>query len=335
MASSPGRRLSDNELRSADLVISDPLSLEGLTHEHPDERHRPEVVAEYHLPPSADAVPCSYCEQHQAHRHGLVARFAPGSLHLVGSSCGPDKLDLHFSTARRNHKELVDRQYYLSRLDAVTQNGEVLLSAVDDVLFSDRLKELDEFAAVLTRVAGDALIRLRSLILRGGPLTETVQQRDLEAERKRDEQLPEGKTGGPIYIPHEAPLGPLQGRAVLTSERLRMDVFEFKKALKETLAKMERDTDGLSTGDLKKMSLGLDRAWDEANTAVQRINNAPLFFETEHMGWLARWADTHSADRLEPRGAALALTSKSGRTETIGPIKSVGVGGFPNLHAPN
>ncbi len=202
-------------------MVSDPLAVDGFTDAPPDKNYPPVIIAEYQLGNDEPRVRCSYCEQRQHHRRGFVVEFAPGCRHLVGSNCGVQKLDLSFKAAKRSHKELKDRQHVLLRLNRAYEKYDELISHCDMILRGPELGEIQSRAVLFQRSAREAYIRLGSLATSGSALTEEVKVRDYAEEQRRDEMLPEGQKGDPIYRFETAQLGPFQGAALFNPKGLQ------------------------------------------------------------------------------------------------------------------
>ena len=211
MNSSTGRRLSDSDLRLAILDYANPLEIEGYTDERPDRDFAPMILGEYHLPAESE-VRCSLCEQRQKHQNGFVVEFAPGRRHLIGGDCGRRELGAEFGRAKSRHNDERSRQRYLRRLDALVVMKDHIIEYCDTVLQGEDRKQLAATNRVLEAVAGNSMVRLRSLLGRGGLLAEDVRVRDREAEKKRDAALPEGAEARPIYTTTTVQLGPLLGQ---------------------------------------------------------------------------------------------------------------------------
>lgn len=290
MGTPTARRLSDEQLRTAQLVVDNPLEFEGVTIEPPDKSLSGAVIAEYHLKADQPPVRCSYCDQRQRHQHGFIVEFLPPARHLVGSDCGQAKLDLQFSAARKRHSELLSRQRLLHRMDAILAQRESLSSSCHDVLFGDPLKALEAKAAELSRHAGDAVIRLQALARSGGQLTESVAVRDWDAERRRDEHREEGKEGGPIYRFDIVPIGHLRGTAVLLAGSLRVRIHSLKQELTSLSAIARDGTEQLSNSRLSRALSAIDQHYEDARAAIASLNDASAFFELSHVRLLARWA---------------------------------------------
>lgn len=314
MASAP-RRLSDQQLRTADLLVDDPLTVDCLTHDPPDTSFAPVIIAEYHLP-SDQMVRCSHCEQRQHHQHGFVAEFAPGRRHLIGSECGTARLGMQFASARTGHRELLDRQGYVRRLDLIGEQCEALVEQCNAILGSEALRAIEEAGTELARLAGDAVIRLRAS---DGLLQEEVKVRDHEAESRRPETQKHE-----IYRIERRAIGQLRGRALLRSDGLRQRIFAFKKEVREVAALGRQKTDQLTTASLRKAFKALDERYEDATAAIDEMNRAPAFFSPANVALLARWAQSGTASRIQDDAGRLRIAGTEMRP--LRPISLVSLG---------
>lgn len=310
MAASNKRRLTDEQLRSAQLKIENPLEYEGVTSSPPNKEASPVVLAEYDLAKDTAPVRCSFCEQRQPHWRGFIVEFEAPDRHLVGSQCGTAKLDLDFKQAKGSHAELVSRQACLLRCDQILAQLDKFIAAADVVIFADEVKLVEASAKGFEVAAPDAFLRLRSLSLSGGMLTETVRQRDTAAELERSARVEDGSDLAPIYRQGEVSLSSLKGRGLLEGARLRGRVFELKQALKDFPALMRGDTATTSTAKFRAALLRLKQLREEANGAIDMLNGAPQFFSAEHIQSIERWAAGKTRDRIAAREAGLFANGK-------------------------
>jgi len=292
------RRLNDAQLREADLLVDNPMAVEGLSHDRPADGFAPVIIAEYHLP-AENMVRCCYCEQLQHHQHGFVAEFAPGSRHLIGSMCGTAKLDMHFEAARSSHRDLRSRQSYLRRLDYAVEQADAIIAECDAILKSSVLREVEAVGKTLDSRAGDLMIRLRAT---SGSLYEDVQVRDLAAETEEDEER-----GRRRFKNERRLIGQLRGRGILKADGFRLRIKGLKDALRDAATLHRSDTDALTTSKLKKALKALDDAHADTNAAVGEINRAPAFFTPENVALLAQWAASNSSVRVEADGSTLTV----------------------------
>lgn len=325
------RRLTDAELRGARLAVADPHSYTGLTTARPDLSYPPVIEAEYHLPTTSKPVRCSYCGKRQQHWNGFVVRFRPSQIHLIGSDCGQAKLDLRFGLARRQHKELVDRQSYILRLDGIIAKEEELRAAIRAVLFSDALSEVDRVSRELNQYAAGAFVRLRAAELAERQLTEDVRVRDFEAERRRDEVSSRAAEGGPIYRFEAVGLGRVDGAAVLLSEGIRKDIHSLKKAIDELPVLFRQDTTAIPTARLRSVIIDLSKAETAARNAVSRITGAHRFFEQVNLSRLARWSASAGEEKLSGEGRNMVVEDRRGSRKLIAPIAPSIVPPIPDL----
>lgn len=302
----------DAALRAAQLVI-DPYALEGLSTSPPAEGAVVSIRGEYHVPDEGEALRCCLCPQHTPHWNGFVIATDTGSQHLIGSTCGPKHLGITFRTAKNQHKDRLTRQGNLYRLDAVLAQFDAFLAQCNAVLFAPLFRSLQERLAQFETAAGDATVRLRSLVLRGAGLTENVTVRDFEAERRRDETASKDSEKKPIYRQEAQPIGPLAGRGFLNVEQLRATVFAFKSGLREFKQAVANGTGGIATNRLAKMLKELADAHERANIAVASINNARAFFSADNAERLQRWSHDGSVQDISaaPGGLSVRASGKA------------------------
>src|SRR5690606_23669145 len=141
------------------------------------------------------------------------------------------------ASARIGHRELLDRQGYVRRLDLIGEQCEALVEQCNAILGSEALRAIEEAGAELARLAGDAVIRLRAS---DGLLQEEVKVRDHEAESRRPETQKHE-----IYRIERRAIGQLRGRALLRSDGLRQRIFAFKKEVRDVAALGRQKTDQL------------------------------------------------------------------------------------------
>ena len=247
-------------------------------------------------------VRCSYCERRQHHQDGFLVEFAPGRRHLIGSECGTEKLGLQFASEKNAHADRVSRQSYLLLLDEIAERCGELLSACDQVLLSDGLKEVERAGAEFVRLAGDAVYRLRAL---GPTLSEQVKVRDLDAESRRTDD-----GTGPIYRIETARLGQLNGIGILRAEGFRQRIVLFKTRVRDMALLRRTRTEELSTGALRKRFKALDDLNVDANAAITELNGVLAFFEPEHMKLIARWAEQGTTDDIREDDGRMLINGK-------------------------
>lgn len=312
------RRFNDAQLRDAELLVEDPLSYPGLTYERPAEGFEPKILAEYHLP-SDKQVRCSYCDQRQHHQHGFISEFAPGSCHLIGSECGQAKLNMHFQTEHRAHKDAMSRKSYLLRLDFVAERAKVLIAECDGILRSDALRHFEATGEILEKVAGDLMIRLRS---NSGPLYENVPVRDLASETEEDE-----KNGRQRFKNERVMIGQLRGRGILYANGLRLRIKALKDAIRAAASLQRSDTDPIETTKLKSTIKALDEAHNDANAAIGEITGGFAFFTPENIKLIESWARSNSSVEVVADGSTLVVNGvkislpKSDAPESVSAVR--------------
>lgn len=308
------RRLNDQQLREAELLIDDPLAVDGLSHYPPDLSYPPVIIAEYHLA-RGNEVRCCHCEQRQLHQNGFVAEFSPTSRHLIGSACGQEKLGLQFSSAKSTHKDLRSRQSYLSRLDFFQVVFDQAISHCDLVLQSDELRKVESVTIFLNKYAGDLMFRLRA---NDGELIEVVEVRDLAAETKQDEE-----SGRRRFKSERRRIGQLEGRAIIQSDNFRLRIKNLKDALRDACSLVRRGTDGLNTRALQSAVKRVDLAYANASNAVQEINQASAFFKEGNLEMLEKWARQHTAVKVRAQGSTLVVNGRPITLERFKPLTEI------------
>lgn len=331
MGQNAARRLTDEQLRSHELRITNPGELEGLSTDRPDTEFPPVIMGEYHLGGSQPPVRCCFCVQKTRHRKGFVVQFKPPTLHLIGSTCGPSHLNLQFGAATRSHMELVNRQTYLRRFDFIVSNLARWVDACNAVLFSEELQGIERKGEELKETAGDAYMRLHALAVGGSSLSEEVDVRDFEAERRRDERTADDEKRPPIYRKEAVAIGVLAGRALLQAGYLRSRVHAFKKAVNGLAALMRGATDGHATSKLKNEWLSLERLHGEANEAIDAINKAHEFFSATHLHLLARWSASNSTDTLSAGQGGLLVENRGRPARLLSALSAASVSPVPDL----
>ena len=332
MKTTTGRRLTDEQLRTAKLVLVDPLTVEGLSNDSPDKDFPPVVLGEYHLPSDKPQLRCSYCRQRAPHRKGFLVEFAPGSIHLVGSVCGPTQLDLQFGHARQSHADLVRRQGYLRRVDLICASAAHWTDSCDGILFSTKLAEIEAKSAELKKTAGDAFARLRATFFAGRQLSEEVDVRDFEAERRRDELSSNDDRGGPIFRKESISIGQLRGTGLLQGDALRAAIHTFKRNIQNLRSIALRNTDNITTKNLVKELLRVENDHVRANEAIRALNDCHRFFDVDHLELLARWSVGSSSDRLANNRGKLTISGRDGRAYEIEPLEGARFDALPELY---
>jgi hypothetical protein len=327
MTSAP-RRLTDDQLADARLEIDDPLAFANLTNDRPSADLTPEIVGEYHLPSDHDAIWCCHCQAHR-HRNGFVITNSTSFNHLIGSTCGPNHYGLSFSFARTQHRTLTRRKAILERLRNICAVADLTFVAVGNVLASDGLRRIDLKRAEIKKASEQVAMLLATAIQNSSPLQEMIQVRDLEAERRRDENLPEGKSGGPIYTQQPRSLGTVSGAGLLRRRDCRDILLSLREAVRAVRDLGKGATDGCTLHALTKAVKSAEDTWAEANEAISSAKRAPNFFSADNLSRLERWSDIYNTFSLRAEGTSLIVTDKS--ITTIAPLDVIVLDRIPQM----
>lgn len=322
MATAP-RRLTDDQLANARLEIDDPLAIPSLSKDRPSADLTPEIVGEYHLTGDHDAIWCCHCQAHR-HRNGFIVTNATGANHLIGSTCGPKHYGLSFNFARTQHRTLTRRKAILERLRSICAAADTTLTAIAGALASDGLRQIDLKRAEIRKASEQIFTLLSTFIQNGSPLQEMIQVRDLDAERRRDENLPEGKSGPPIFIQQPRSLGIVAGAGLLRRRDCRDSLLALRAAVETVRDMGKAATDNYSLQALTKAVKAAEDAWDDANRAIAEAEAAPRFFSAENLDRLERWSSAYNTFSLRADGSSLVITDKG--ITSIAPLAAVSVG---------
>lgn len=209
---------------------------------------------------------------------------------------------------------------------------ESILDVASRILRSVALAAIDAKQKELKAALGNVFARLASLAQNGGPLTEAIQVRDFEAERRRDENR-EGKLGAeprPIFIFENRSIGSLDGAAIVrTRGDCRDRLVDLKAALAKLAVLRREGTDGLSTAKLTVIARGAEEALAQAQAAVADARAAPRFFEAANLARLQRWSDQFTDFDLRPENGTLRVISKKDRGGLIKPLSLVELPDLP------
>lgn len=312
MERSQNRRIDDRGLRTAQLLVEDPLLIPGVSEDRPDLTFSPVIVAEYHLPNSHPALRCCYCQSRTSHWNGFVVQFRPEKLHLIGSVCGPTQFNLQFGLAKRAHKDLLDRQGFLRRLDSIIARAPVVVEACNDLLRSAELQRVESASSSLLSIQTDAMMRLRSLARNDGMLFENVRVRGSQTERRQ--------------------LGKLMGLGILEAQSLRMDIFALKRHLANFPSAAKIDTDSRTNRQLRAILTATESLYSAALSAIHTINDAPNFFVQINLDRIVSWALTATTDKLSFDDKNFVIRSYSGRVNVERLLQYEPLPALPPLH---
>lgn len=277
-----GRRLTDQELATAELLIQDPFALGRLSSGRPLSEQEFVILGEYHQPETADLMWCSHCQAHR-HRNGFVIEVNGETRHLIGSHCGQAHYGASFSAARAGHSELRSRQSVLGRLRLILDVSDELLKATRAVMRSPALELVASKRAEFDSARGDLAFRLASAVIAGG-FVEEVKVRNYAAEQRR------GREGPPIYTTERRGIGPVEGEALFRGDFCRDSLLALQEALSQIARDARGGTDRLSTLKLTNLVRKVEEAWDRASEDCEKLRDAPRFFSPSNLDRLLRWA---------------------------------------------
>lgn len=124
------RRLSDVELRNAELTLSDPYAQDNLVESIPVGATLISVLNTYVLPgyPKQKAW-CAKCEAHR-HKRGCTGELSTGQKVMVGSACGRNVFGRSCAQLHRDLKDNQKRQRYLRDFDDLAPRLATLGTAI-------------------------------------------------------------------------------------------------------------------------------------------------------------------------------------------------------------
>jgi hypothetical protein len=330
MAPQPAQ-LSDDELSSARLEIDDPLSLPNLSLERPPADNPPEIVGEYHLPQGHDLVWCCHCQSH-SHRNGFAVTNSTGQQYLLGSECGPKHYGFAFEFAARDHKAKVKRKGILDRLKAIVATAPAVKASIQEILTSEGLQLLDAKRHELWRASSNAFSALATSVKTEMPLYEMVRVRDLAAEQRRDDQLPDDEIGAPIYRHERMSLGNVAGAGLVRhSYYCRDRLLGLSGAIDRVIAIHDEITDRFSIKELTKAVREAEDAWQTAKAAIEEAELADAFFTGGNLNRLERWSRGNRYFTLIAEDPNLVAMDSTGKRVTITPLSRTALPRLPTM----
>lgn len=323
--------LTDEQLSAARLQIDDPLATPRLSTAKPSAELTPSIVGEYHFSDEHPKLWCCHCQGHR-HRNGFVITNETGSHHMLGSKCGPDHYGLSFTLAKQDHKAKVQRKGVLERLHAICEIADLVLAAIQEVARSEGLRLVDQKREELRRASDSAFKALANSVRSSSPLHEVVQVRDLDAERRRDEQLPDDKVGPPIYRDERMPIGRVAGVAIVRDRDDCRDCILSLKAAIIAVQKLRRDdTNKHKVQALLKAVRTAEEAWESAQASIVEAEGAPAFFSPENLDRLERWTAGNRYFRLMRDGRNLRVNERDMQERLIERMPSISLPRLPAI----
>lgn len=315
------RRLSDAELATTALDIENPMATENLSRDRPDANLQPSIIGEYHRPRTEDAIWCCHCQGHR-HWNGFVVENETGNRYLIGSHCGPKHYELSFAAARRQHKDLKQRQGLGRRLADTLRVESELLDIITQVLQSDGLRRIDQARSAIKTAAGDMFFRLQPIAVAGAALTESVRVRDYAAEARRPDTGK--KSEEPLFTFESQRIGALDGAGLLIEHGdCRDELIVLRQAIQEARKVHTAGTDAVSTVELQRVVKRCEEAHQRAQQAIALARRAPAFFSDENVSRLERWSEQFDSFRIRREDDGLAVISNNGAAIRINAIEPV------------
>lgn len=325
--------LTDEELSAARLQIDDPLATPRLSLEKPSADLTPAIVGEYHLSKDHPRLWCCHCQGHR-HHNGFVITNEGGANYLIGSKCGPDHYGLSFSFAQREHKAKVQRKGVLERLAAICAAADTVNASIREILHSNGLRIVDQKREELRRASASAFSALAVSVRTGSMLYETVEVRDLEGERRRDEQLPPDKSGPPLYRDERMPIGRVVGTAVLRDkDDCRDHILSLRAAIEAVVRLRNADTNKQSLQTLTKAVKVAEQAWDAAQESIIEAENAPAFFSADNLERLERWSAENRYYRLTRDNRNLLVKNRDSNERLVEALPPISLSRLPSMKA--
>lgn len=323
--------MTDAELSSARLEIDDPLALPNLSLERPPGDDPPEIVGEYHLPQGHDLLWCCHCQSH-SHRNGFAVTNSTGQQYLLGSECGPKHYGFAFEFAARDHKAKVKRKGVLDRLRAIVATAPAVKATIQEILTSEGLRVIDAKRRELHGASSSAFHALATSVKTEMPLYEMVQVRDIAAEQRRDEQLPDDETGPPIYRWERMSVGNVAGAGLLRhSYYCRDQLLGLSGAMDRVVAIHNEFTDRFDIKELTKVVREAEGAWAAAQAAIEEAELADAFFTGGNLNRLERWSrDSSRYFTMLAEGSNLVVDTK-GKRITIAPLHRTTLPRLPRM----
>lgn len=331
------RRLSDTELLQTDFRVRDPERLPGLNLGLPDPEAHPIIIGYYdETPPGGRAgkpnvafIRCCHCGLRR-HWKGYLVRDDQDQLYIIGArQCGREHYGARFEAAEQMFKQEQARKRALSRWRNMLRLVDPIVSEVTALLTSETLRALERKRDEIERASPAGFAALVRESASGNPLYEVREERDYEAETKRQaryEQLrrdfdakpreerarlrregraPELETH-PIIRRISEPLGPLMGAGFLTaSSDVRGAALELRKTLESIRRIEEAGSDSAALGELSRLLWEMTDRPARLRTAIQELHLVDLFFQPDNLGRIERWSTASARFSYEAREGAL------------------------------
>lgn len=331
-ASSPGApvsvddfwsNLTDDELRKVVWTTSDPMKLENIQPEVPEDLPDFTIELEYQLDRATDApVRCAHCPHHQSHWHGFVLLAADGRRFLLGSLCGPKAYKSDYFVASKARNRAKKRAEALISWDTMRDRLQDILTA-----FTETTR--DPSFAIVRRIRGawagqapgvrDAIARIGRDHLSGQQeMRFSRARRDRHAEGLRDlrffqeaEKLAHLPTkqhriaiaelknrlgSGEIWRTEEGDLGRLEGPEWLTGAEDPFKLMDGAAARLRAYYALGAKTADKATPQIEQLTREAKNELACIAEQIRRIKTAGEFFQPEHLSRLSTWAASTFAE---------------------------------------
>ena len=327
------RCFDDATLIGARLRVTDPYAAPGYVRARPNEVAPPVIVAEYDLTPpggkkanpDAPMVWCAKCQE-ENHWLGLVISVGDKA-HSIGHECAAKHYGATFAGVRRDFNERRKRQGLLTRLAELRINEAPLSSAIQSILTSDGLASIDKKRNEIKSAAPNAFLSLQGAVMSGEGLAEYVSVRDLAAEQRRDERR--DKSGDPIYTQERQALGSLAGASLIRErDDARARLLKLKTAIAQALAIARTGTTSITTVEMTRAIVALDKAHRDATSAIADAERAHEFFGEANGQRLHRWAAHRSGFAIKWHPNRLEFDHRNKGTSSVAALTRLT---FPEL----
>lgn len=297
------------------------MQVENLSRERPDPDLSPSIIGEYHRPKTESPIWCCHCQGHR-HWNGFVIENQTGFRYVIGSHCGPKHYDLSFAAARRQHKDLKQRQGLFHRLSAILAADSELEQHIQQILQSEGLRRVDEVRLAIKKAAGDAFFRLQPIASTGRSLTQSVRVRDYAAEAMRSANAKNDEA--PIYTFENQQIGVLEGAGLLIENGdCRDALIALRAAMSDARKAGSSATDSIPTNQLQKIVKKCEEAHAQAQKAISLARRAPAFFSNENILRLERWSEQFDSFSIRHIDSGMEIVPKQGSPVTIVSLTAV------------
>ena len=332
------RRLTDDQLSSTDLRITDPAAVDGYTRERPDPGLAPEIVGDYDLTPPGGLranpdgpwIWCCHCQE-ENHWHGFVITNETGKRYSIGGDCAAKYYDIEFTRARRAYKDDVTRKGLLQRLSAIQGAAAGIEAVITEILHSSALSLIDAKRVEIERACPNAAFLLASAAHNGSPLHEEIEVRDMPAELARDDKLPANAERPPIYTRQRRAIGLLEGSAVIrTQDDCRDRLLRLRRALAQVCTMQRGDTNAITTETMKKLAVEAEGAHRAAAEHLAQYRRATEFFTPTNVDRMARWSGSQNGFTIMAHTDGIEFVV-AGKSAIVQPLDEISLPDLPSF----